>query len=64
MALLRRALMEEIAVGSPRLQSRLHGWRGDRLIEEAQRRLVGLFSPSVSPVSPITNARALGLSGA
>src|SRR3954471_9408793 len=41
-ALLRRALVKQIAVGAPRLQSRLHGWRGDRLIEEAQRGLVGL----------------------
>ena len=41
-ALLRRALVEEIAVGAPRLQSRLHRWSGDRLIEEAQRGLIGL----------------------
>jgi hypothetical protein len=41
-ALLCRALVEEITVGAPRLQSRLHGWRGDRLIEKTQRGLIGL----------------------
>jgi hypothetical protein len=33
--------MEEIAVGAPRFQRRLHGRRGDRLIEETQGCLVG-----------------------
>src|ERR1700692_413208 len=42
LALLRRALMEEIAVGAPRFQSRLHRRGRDRLVEEAQRSLVGL----------------------
>ncbi|MET4386688.1 hypothetical protein ABIB73_002433 [Bradyrhizobium sp. F1.4.3] len=41
-ALLRRALMEEVAVSAPRLQRRLHRRSGDRQIEEAQRSLVGL----------------------
>src|SRR5450755_4395346 len=41
-AFLRRALVEEIAVGAPRFQSRLHRRSGDRQIEEAQRSLVGL----------------------
>ena len=41
-ALLRRALVEEIAVGAPRFQSRFHGGSGHRQIEEAQRGLVGL----------------------
>ena len=41
-ALLRRALVEEIAVGAPRFQSRFHGGSGHRQIEEAQRSLVGL----------------------
>jgi hypothetical protein len=40
-ALLCRTLVEEITDGAPRLQSRLHGWRGDRLIEKAQRGLIG-----------------------
>jgi hypothetical protein len=39
---LRRALVEEIAVGAPRFQSRFHGGRRDRQIEEAQRSLIGL----------------------
>ena len=41
-AFLRRALVEEIAVGAPRFQSRFHGGSGHRQIEEAQRGLVGL----------------------
>src|SRR6476619_3403874 len=41
-ALLRRALVEEIAVSAPRFQSRLHRRSGDGLIEEAQRSLIGL----------------------
>src|SRR4051812_10158971 len=41
-AFLRRTLMKEIAVCAPRLQRGLHGWRGDRLIEEAERGLIGL----------------------
>lgn len=41
-AFLRRTLVEEIAVGAPRFQSRLHGGSRDRQIEEAQRSLVGL----------------------
>src|SRR5689334_14644009 len=40
--LLRRALVEEIAVGAPCFQSRFHGGCGDRQIEETQRSLVGL----------------------
>jgi hypothetical protein len=30
-----RTLVEEIAVGTPRFQRRLHRWSGDRLVEEA-----------------------------
>ncbi|MGY2930567.1 hypothetical protein ACVWZ6_000169 [Bradyrhizobium sp. GM6.1] len=41
-ALFRRALMKQIAVGAPRFQSRFHGGSGHRQIEEAQRSLVGL----------------------
>ena len=41
-AFLRRALVEEIAVGAPRFQSRFHRGSRDRQIEEAQRGLVGL----------------------
>ena len=41
-ALLGRSLVEEIAVGAPRFQSRFHGGSGHRQIEEAQRGLVGL----------------------
>src|SRR6478609_10046096 len=41
-AFLRRALVEEIAVGAPRFQSRLHRRSSDCQIEEAQRSLVGL----------------------
>jgi hypothetical protein len=33
----RRPLMEEIAVGAPRSQSRFHRRRGDRQVEKAQR---------------------------
>jgi hypothetical protein len=44
-ALLRRTLMEEIAVGAPRFQGRFHRRSGDRLIEEAQRSLIGLQLP-------------------
>src|SRR4051794_25281955 len=40
-ALLRRALVEEIAVRAPRFQSRFHGRCSNRQIEEAQRGLVG-----------------------
>jgi hypothetical protein len=35
-------LVEEIAVRAPRFQSCLHRRRGDGLIEEAQRSLIGL----------------------
>src|SRR5258708_36111960 len=41
-ALLRRALVEEIAVCAPRFQSGFHAGSGHRQIEEAQRGLVGL----------------------
>ena len=40
--LLRRALTEKIAVGAPCFQSGFHRRSGDRLIEVAQRSLVGL----------------------
>jgi hypothetical protein len=33
--------MKEVAVRAPRFQSRLHRWRGDRLLEETHRRLIG-----------------------
>jgi hypothetical protein len=36
------ALVEEIALRAPGCQRRLHRWRGYRLIEEAQRGLIGL----------------------
>lgn len=36
-ALLRRALMEDIAVRAPRLQRSLHRGGRDRLVEEAKR---------------------------
>jgi hypothetical protein len=35
-ALLGRALVKEIAVGTPCFQGRLHGRSGDRLLEESQ----------------------------
>src|SRR6476620_3491333 len=41
-AFLRRALVEKIAVGTPRFQSRFHRRSRYRQIEEPQRRLVGL----------------------
>jgi hypothetical protein len=40
-AFLCRALVEEIAVGTPGFQGRLHRRGGDRLIEEAERSLIG-----------------------
>src|ERR1700676_4792734 len=58
-ALLGRALMEEIAVGAPRFQSRFHRRSGDRLIEEAQRSLIGLQlsrherSPALTADGPV-----------
>src|SRR5436309_13376320 len=56
-ALLRRALMEEIAVCAPRFQSRFHGGSGYRQIEEAQRGLVGLqFSRHETLPRPLTAA--------
>src|ERR1019366_2833514 len=42
MALLRRTLGKEIAVGAPRFQSRFHRRSGDHLIEETQRSLIRL----------------------
>ena len=58
-ALLRRALVEEIAVRAPRFQSRFHRRSGDRQIEEAQRSLIGLqFSGHrIDPPSPIDRQR-------
>src|ERR1700712_5466673 len=41
-AFLRRALVEEIAVGAPRFQSRFHRGSSDRKVKEAKRSLVGL----------------------
>src|SRR5207237_8528466 len=56
-AFLRRALVEEIAVGAPRFQSRFHGGSGHRQIEEAQRGLVGLqFSRHETLPRPLTAA--------
>src|SRR6202045_5281823 len=58
-AFLRRALVEEIAVGAPRFQSRFHRRSGDRQIEEAQRSLVSFqFSRHgyASPHRPLTAA--------
>src|SRR5207244_27324 len=40
--LLRSALMEQVATSAPSVQRRLHRWRRDRQIIEAQRGLVGL----------------------
>src|SRR4051794_40335999 len=40
--LLRGALMEQIGPGAPGVQCRLHRGRGDRLVVEAERGLVGL----------------------
>jgi len=46
-------LMEEIAVRAPRFQRRLHGWRRDRQVEEAQRRLIGFQFPChEAPLDP------------
>jgi hypothetical protein len=42
LALLCGTLVKEIAIGAPRLEGRLHRRRGDGLLEETQRRLVGL----------------------
>jgi len=42
LALLGRALVEEIAVGSPGFESSLHRGRRYRLVEESQRSFVGL----------------------
>jgi hypothetical protein len=39
-------VMEEVAVRAPRFQGRLHGWRRDREVEEAQRKF-DRFSVSV-----------------
>ena len=50
-ALLRRALVEEIAVCAPRFQSGFHGGSGHRQIEEAQRGLVGLAGTAKSFMS-------------
>jgi hypothetical protein len=55
-ALLRRALVEEVAVGAPCFQSRLHRRRGDSEIEEAQRGLVGLQLPGHSVASYAASA--------
>jgi hypothetical protein len=44
-ALFRGTLVEEIAVGAPRLQGSLHRRRGDGLFEETQRSLIGLQLP-------------------
>ena len=57
MALLRRTLVKEIAVGAPRFQSRFHRRSGDHLIEETQRSLIRLqfsrheLSTASSPVN-------------
>src|SRR6478609_8784164 len=60
-AFLRRALVEEIAVGAPRFQSGFHRRSGDCQIEEAQRSLVGLqFSRHETlPHRPLTAAMRL-----
>src|SRR3981189_366778 len=54
-ALLGRALVEEITVCAPRFQSCFHGGSGHRQIEEAQRSLVGLeFSGQETLPRPLT----------
>src|SRR6185369_13823557 len=51
------ALAEEIAVGTPRFQSRFHRRRRDRQVEKAQRSLVGFqFSRHHAPPDGPTNA--------
>jgi hypothetical protein len=48
-------LVEEIAVGAPRFQSRFHRRSGDRQIEEAERSLM-VFSFLAMTRSPPTDA--------
>ena len=58
-ALLRCALVEEIAVGAPSFESRLHRWSGDRLIEEAKRSLIGLqFSRHETSTARAANSQS------